>query len=410
MMNTMLLLPLLLLPLLLLITTITKLTAANTIISNVQLRNDTTNRVVNSHDGCLVKLPSSSNPNAPLLYYQYGTVYENCTQAKAVCDGQCGYFNNTFSVYSSPDLQTWTLLSDNVVPEMSKDNIKVSYWLANVGYNKLIKKYVMIYWSGHYGFIDNRIAVAVSDTPGGPFVNVAPIAVRGCAAISDTVALFVDDDNTAYVRYNTWSLPKQHIVEKLTADWLDTTGNYSIIFTKPDFPWYDGGGMFHRDQTYFVMLSFDCCFCQWGSDAVVFYAPSTLGPWRPQTNATSDVAVIADKKLAAAADPVPPANWTNEVNFCSTGQQPPPHVENMYINPCSQLNVNGPNFTIPSQQFSVAVLTNSSGDKTFLYYGEHFRSSVDGLKSHDLQAWIPLNFKDNRILPMQWLDSFEVWP
>ena len=76
-----------------------------------------------------------------------------------------------------------------------------------------------------------------------------------------------------------------------------------------------GGGMFRRGDIYYVMLSFDCCcewshttdnkviiaehviyvlscatVCQWGSDALVFVAPSPLGPWAPQTD--SNLAAI----------------------------------------------------------------------------------------------------------------------
>lgn len=484
-------------------------------ISNTQLRNDTLGRVVNAHDGCLVRLPVTQNSSAS-LFYQYGTVYESCRQNGPVCDGVCGYLGNVFAVYSSPDLQSWTLENDNVLPALSRDNAHISYWEANVGYNALTQQYVMVYWSGHYGFVNNSIAVATASSPTGPFVPLPPINVAGAAVISDTVALFVDDDGTAYVRYNTISLPRQHIIEKLNPSWTASTGQFSVIFSKPDFPWYDGGGTFKRNGKYYTMLSFDCCFCQWGSDAIVFVADSPLGPWLPQSPASADKPVVpaapfalaqlpptcnmsgawsgvippapiepAALQLAQAAgsltvsvtgavtttavlhpdnsslvfpdfpgygtlvgvvgayndsstDPcsvimwvnythpgaywckepvchpilLPPANWTNEVNLCADGSMPPADVPDMHMNPCSQFDVGGTNFTVPAQQFSVSVLTNASGagEPIYLFNGEHFRSSADGLKSHDLQAWIPLAFDAaGRLLPMEWLPSFEVW-
>lgn len=468
-------------------------------ISNVSPRLDTLGRIVNAHDGCLVQLTA---PGGTPLYYQYGTVYENCSQNGPICNGKCGYFGNLFSVYSSPDLESWTLISDNVLPELSKDNAHISYWEANVAYNAITSTFVMLYWSGHFGFVDNQIAVATSPSPDGPFMNSAPISVRGASIISDTVALFVDDDGTAYARYNTRDLPYRHVIERLDSTWLNSTGESAIIFQKQEFPWYDGGGMFKRGNKYFIMLSFDCCFCQWGSDALVFVAPTALGPWTAQSTTLNNESVdnsgacnltgkwvgvlggepigapklelFQDGDVVSVAGAVsvsglvftsnssivfehfpgaglliasigsygnetdgcsqlswvdftpagsywcrypachqpepPPANWTNEVNVCETGLQPPVDIADMTINPCSQDNVNGANFTIPAQQFSVSVLKNADGLVTYLFNGEHFNSAADGVKAHDLQTWIPLEFDETNgnMLQMKWVDEFQV--
>src|SRR5690349_19367894 len=77
-------------------------------LSNVEPRFDIDGKYVNAHDGTLVEFAG--------VFYLYGTVYEDCVQHGPVCDGVCGYFNNTFAVYSSHDLLTWTLLNDNVLP------------------------------------------------------------------------------------------------------------------------------------------------------------------------------------------------------------------------------------------------------------------------------------------------------
>lgn len=502
---------------------VTGAVAAPVTVSNVAPRRDTSGALVNAHDGCLVQFSPGG------LFYQYGTVYGNCSQGGPVCNGKCGYFGSTFALYTSPDLVQWTLVSPSVLPEMERDNDRVSYWEANVAYNAATGAYVMVYWSGHYGFVNGSVAVATSASPAGPFVNAPPIVVRGSRRISDTVALFVDPaDGVAYVRYNTYDLPRQHIVERLDASWLSSTGEYGVIFAKPDFPWYDGGGMLARNGVYYVMLSFDCCFCQWGSDALVFVAASPLGPWRPQArtpvgaaglspvppraregaraatgpagacNLTGlwagvlggqqpgppnlrlvhdvvsntvtavtlegrDETVVGNYDPANASvvfpsfpgvdgalvgavtaydggssacsevawlppfsppgsfwclwptcgpPPVPPANWTNEANLCADGSQPPAHVADMKINPCDQSAVGGVNFTVPAQQFGVSALTNASGATTFLFYGEHFNSASDGLKSHDLQAWIPLEFDDaggGLMAALRWADEFTVW-
>ena len=375
-------------------------------ISNVAPLFDTDGNRVNAHDGSLIVVDGA--------FYLFGTVYLPCKQAHPVCDDECGYFGNLFAAYTSPDLsnRSWTKLSSNLLPALAVDNENVSYWEANVQYNHATKRWVMVYWSGHYGFKSNLVALATSDSPAGPFVNAPPLEARNGTIISDTVALWVDELDPlrrAYLRYNTQDSPKRHVVEELDARWLRTTGRRATIFAKQTFPWYDGGGMFRVGDRYFVMLSSDCCFCQWGSDALVFVAPSPLGPWRPQRSARP-------LDLFARPSPPgvqPPANWTNEVNPCADGRNPPavlegPSLKN--INPCSQANVKGTNYTVPAQQFSVACLHGSDGEPLHLYFGENFNSAPDGIKAHDLQAWLPLRVdaSTGRLHPMAWLDAFEV--
>jgi hypothetical protein len=81
----------------------------------------------------------------------------------------------------------------------------------------------------------------------------------------------------------------------------------------------------------------------------------------------------------------------------------------MYINPCSQNDVNGRNFTIPAQQFNVATLANlTGGPAALLYFGERFRSSSTSEKSSDYQYWGQLFFDPvtSALLPLQWQDNF----
>lgn len=493
--------------------------------SNVAPRLDVSGKIVNAHSGGLYRFPLAA-PNTTVdghsLFYLYGTAYPMCEQRGPICEQQCGYFNNTFVVYTSPDLMAWTLASSSLLPLPDADNVE--YDELNVGWNSATGDFVLVYWSGHYGFHNNLVATARSRSPTGPFVAAPPIAVRGGAVLSDTVSLWVDEfgDGAAYMRYNTRDLPFRHMVERLTADWTASDPAYAPaqIFAKPEFPWYDGGGMARRGDSVYVQLSFDCCFCQWGSDALVFVAPSPLGPWAPQQAAaqrmlpfslpprvaggddgsqsapcdlsgawsgslggapiqaptlqlaqqpsTGLVAVtgavqtegayfagngsivfnafpgLAPTPLVGAvgaypgsSDPCsmlrwlppysppgsfwcrspacspavePPANWTNEVNLCADGTQPPVSVADMQINPCSQNDVNGVNFTIPAQQFNILTLRNDSGGPpAILYYGERFRSALSGLKGEDFAYMAPLAFdtaSSGTILPMNFLDEF----
>ena len=343
------------------------------VISNVLPRLDTNGTYVDAHDGCLVKFGST--------YFLYGTVYGKCHQSTTICDAVCGYLNNTFALYTSTDLVSWTLITTSIVPEVSKDNSYINYWMPNVGYNTLTKQYVMVYWSSRYGFHNTSVALAVSSTPFGPFVNVPPLVMQGAQVISSTTGLFVDDDNTAYVRYNTRDSPLRHIIEKLSPDWMKSTGQYSIIVEKQDYPWYEGGGVFKRKGVYYTMLGVDCCFCQWGGDAHTYSTTNPLGNW----------------------------TYVGQLNYCADGKAPPEHIAGMNINPCSLDNPYGTNFTVPAQQFNVATLPISSDETLYLYYGERFRSSPDGIKGHDFQAWIPIEFMENDIpKPMKFYDNFTI--
>ena len=242
----------------------------------VTLRNDaprvdTLGRPLNAHDGNIVFFSG--------LYYQYGTVYEDC-KAAPICDPNlvCGFHPNRFAVYSSPDLTAWTLLSDNVLPSVSTDNKNTTYWMPVV-HQRGDGVYVMQFWSHHCGFNNARCAeVAFSPTPAGPFTNVTRIPL--VAAVSSTLGFFKDYDGTAYVKYNTRS-PQHHVVQKLAPDWLSTTDDFAIVFMKPSFSWMEGGGMFKRGALYYYMTGTDCCFCTWGGDARYWTSYSPLGPWHP---------------------------------------------------------------------------------------------------------------------------------
>ena len=271
-------------------------------LSNVAPRLDVTGAIVNAHSGGLYRFPRDA-PGAD-LFYLYGTAYPMCHQAGHICEQSCGYYNNSFAVYTSPDLVSWKLASPNLLA--LPDAATIEYDEVNVGWNRATGDFVMTYWSGHFGFANGHIAAARARSATGPFAAAPAIVVRGASVISDTVALWVDEfgDGAAYVRYNTRDAPLRHMVERLTADWRAVDDAYAParIFAKQTFPWYDGGGMWRFGAKVYVQLSFDCCFCDWGSDALVFSAPSPLGPWAPQGAAAGAPPPTRQELL-----PLPPA-------------------------------------------------------------------------------------------------------
>lgn len=242
----------------------------------VTVRNDVPRRdqwggIVNAHDGSVIKFEG--------VYFMYGTVYENCTQHGTQCDG-CGYAPNKYSLYTSYDLQSWTFVTDDILPEVDKDNHQVDYWMPVV-YRHPSGTYVMQFWSGHCGFANPCTEVAFASSPYGPFSNITRIPLRGTP--SSQMGFFVDpsDPASAYVKYNTVGPDQHHNVEKLTPDWSSSTGEYAVLFWKPSFAWMEGGGMFKRGELYYYMTGTDCCYCTWGGDARFWTSYAPLGPWHP---------------------------------------------------------------------------------------------------------------------------------
>ena len=253
--------------------------AAIVTVRNDVPRVDQYGHIVNAHDGSVVHFEGSPFDGT---YFMYGTVYENCTQFGSQCNKYpeplCGYNPNTFALYTSLDLEEWTLVSTDVLPEMAKDNARVDYWMPVVARNPTTSKFIMQYWSSHCGFVLPCADIAVADSPFGPFAMVPPLNIT--ATPSSQMGFFADANGDAYVKYNTRS-PQHHVVQKLAPDWLSTTDDFAIVFMKPSFSWMEGGGMFKRGALYYYMTGTDCCFCTWGGDARYWTSYSPLGPWHP---------------------------------------------------------------------------------------------------------------------------------
>lgn len=233
--------------------------------------------IVNAHDGSVVSFPHTPWGGT---FFMYGTVYENCTQNGPQCDG-CGYSPNTFGLYTSIDLQSWTFQSSNILPEASRDNKIVNYWMPVVYYNARTSRFVMQYWSGRCGFSKPCADMAVADSPFGPFTMVPPIQLSG-GTPSSQMGFFVDPvTQKGYVKYNTHPPDQHHSVEELSDDWLSSTGRWSVLLWKPTFSWMEGGGMFKRGDMYYYMTGTDCCYCAWGGDARYWTSYDPLGPWHP---------------------------------------------------------------------------------------------------------------------------------
>jgi hypothetical protein len=308
-----------------------------------------------------------------VLYYMYGDVYQNCSQSAASCDNECGFENDTFALYTTPDFIHWTLVSKSVYPAIGTG---FNYFSPNAGFNSFTGLYYLV-WSQFTLIGTPYVPFAVSTSgPAGPFEPLAPVEMPGAVAgggIGTTINLFTDPiTGIGYIRYNTVD-PTRFVVEQLNNDWSGSTGQHAIVFNITGDMNFEGGGMFYRSGIYYIMAGTDCCYCQWGASAIYFTSPSPLGPWTEQIN----------------------------VNLCADGTEPQLNLSYDPINPCDPTDWVGQNFTLNSQQFNVVQV-----GATFLYFGEKFNSAGDGLKNHDLQMLSPLQFDGTQILPMRFQPNF----
>jgi hypothetical protein len=294
-------------------------------VSNVTPRRDEKGEIVDAHDGCLHFFKGR--------YYLYGTAYGK----------SAGYgFNNRFRVYSSADLERWVFEG-----ELLKAPPGGVYYRPYVAYNPKTRKYVL--WYNWYPKLwEGKVGVAVSDTPVGPFTIVNPAAhVAGSRGRPGDGSLFVDDDGTGYFIYT--SIDENHAIriDRLTADFFDSTGETSEVLGVGS----EAPAMFRFDDRYYVVFDRTCCFCSAGSGVRVLMGTKPLGPFREQQN----------------------------INRGKDG-----------------------NPIVAAQQTFVAQVPTPQGT-AFLWMADRWGSRPDGIKGHDLQFWsAPLRFSaDGSIAPIE---------
>jgi hypothetical protein len=226
-------------------------------INNALPKLDDRGQPVDAHDGRVMKFGDT--------FYWYGTSYGNTN----------GFTNaNKYVVYSSKTLKNW-----HYEGELLPNKPEGVYYRPNVVYNKKTKKYVLWYnwnpklWDGQFG-------VATADSPTGPFENVNNnVNVKNSNYGVGDLGLFVDTDGACYVSYCTI---KDHMVsvEKLDETYTQSTLQGSEIVAKH----CEAGALFKRNNIYYLLTDYTCCFCTQGSGAQVFTASNPLGPFTYQQN------------------------------------------------------------------------------------------------------------------------------
>jgi hypothetical protein len=214
-------------------------------------RFDVDGNALDAHDGTLALFGDT--------YYLYGTSY-GCGYQYQVNSTFCG-----FRVYSSPNLVHWT---DRglAVPAGSCQYC----FRPHVLYNASTSTYVM--WTDAGGVYN----VYTSATPTGPFTKRANPTLAVGGAVDE--ALYQDDDGTGYLIHNTTQvasgLTADMVVEKLTANYQNTTGAYVRLGLGD----VEAFAVFKRNGKYHALMSDpSCAYCSGGTGEMT--ADSMLGTW-----------------------------------------------------------------------------------------------------------------------------------
>jgi hypothetical protein len=251
------------------------------------------------------------------------------------------------------------------------------YYRPYVKFNRATRKYVL--WFN----ADNQYGVAIADRPEGPFVVSNPnVSLKYSDQGVGDFGLFVGRDGAGYIAYTALNLahmadsPNQEhqhhriSVERLAADYLSSTGeNSGFVAGNVESP-----SLFLRNGVYYLLFDNTCAFCSDGSGVRVYTSSSPLGPYEYVDNIN-----VNDDLSGGGLDWTPPGEGRR-------------------------------NTILRAQQTHVARLQTTSGT-LYMWMGDRWGSTKDGVKGHDFQVWVPLEFReDGKILRLKQLDdwSFEL--
>eukprot|EP01120_Amphizonella_sp_Union-15-10_P005527 TRINITY_DN1640_c0_g2_i1.p1 TRINITY_DN1640_c0_g2~~TRINITY_DN1640_c0_g2_i1.p1 ORF type:complete len:372 (-),score=59.67 TRINITY_DN1640_c0_g2_i1:190-1305(-) len=338
-------------------------------IDNLKPRYDIHGQIIDAHDGSIQKFSKDG------LYYVHAMQYGLCKEpTRYGCDmtpERCGFqLDHNISIFSSPDLSSgsWTYVGNSI---LVKDRPAGVVFRPHAIFNPNTKLYVL--WWNWQSQLGQFFAAAVSSKPEGPFGLVVD-AVNVSRKEGGDFDLFIDDDGKGYVIYS-WDFVIH--IEELTQDLLHSTGRMSKIF--PEY-FVEAPVMFKRNGIYYAIFGHCCCYCEQGSGLFVHTSSSPLGPYIPQPG--GNIACIPNSHFSGELLPTP-------------GQG------------CQYQNPSTTSVTRSQQNFVIQVDTPNGIE--YVYTGDRWQQSPDGLKGHDPQFWVPLKFnQDGSIQKITWVDEFEL--
>jgi hypothetical protein len=312
-------------------------------ISNVVPRTDTTGAILDAHDGKVIADPAGGG------YLWYAASYGDCKEpagpsgCAGAAPGSCGFrLDHNVSLFSSPDLSTWTAHGP-VLQAAATGLGDAVLFCPKVLYNSATKTFVMWFnWIEGSDFSQSFYAVATAPAATGPFTVVVPKVTTLAFADTGDFNVFQDTDGTAYIIYTAHITGSgaTHLmsVEQLTPDYLGSLGNKSSSgFFGAGF--VEAPTLFRiSDGVYGAAFGQCCCYCESGSPITLYTAPHPLGPWATQ-------------------------------NVLGTGAGD----------------------AISAQSTDIFAWTDADGASRLMYIGDRWQSSPDGIKGSDFTYWYALN-------------------
>ena len=307
-------------------------------------------------------------------------VPQGCTQMPDKC-GFRGTHN--VSAWSSPDLSSGSWRYEGLALPYTERPPGILY-RPHVVYNAATQLWVL--W---FNLLDRPrfqgYVAATSAHPAGPYTVRVPEVALARANCGDFDLLVDDSSGEAFVIYTCGHVMG---VEGLDAQYLGSSGAVSALF--PTY-FVEAPVLFRRGGVYIALFGFCCCYCRQGSGVMVHTATHPLGPWT-LVNSTArpdgDVACVR-----------PPREGEGE-RWALPAPADTPNQGCAYQNGTARADTVS---VTRSQQNSLIRLA----DGRIVWTGNRWGQAPDGIKGHEPQAWLPLEFDaDGAILPMRWLDTW----
>lgn len=316
-----------------------------------------------------------------------------CSPAPDDCGARLDHY---VSIFSSPDLTPGSWRAEGTALQQGQRRPGILY-RPHLAFSAATGRWVL--WANVHqvGVFQGYIAATAAQISG-PFevatsaVNLTRVlATNNCGDFD----LYTDPGSGAgYVIYTCGHVMG---VEALAPDLLSSTGAVSALFP----PYFvEAPILFRRGATYFALFGWCCCFCRQGSGAMVWTAPTALGPWALASSSErpdGDVACVA---------PTSAGSQQQQQRLPAPGPADTPNQGCAYRNASAPARADTVG-AVRSQQNSLIRLDLEGG--RVIWTGNRWGQAPDGIKGHEPQAWLPLTF-DARgaVQPLRWVDAFDI--